>query len=89
MVDAALLSVPVAALAGWFTNWLALTLIFSPLKPRRFLLWKIQGLFLRCQLEISVIWAKLVAEELITVERVADAMINGSRGDRTRAFQLK
>lgn len=74
---------------GFITNWLAITLIFSPLKPQRFLFWKIQGLFLRRQPEISDIWAKLVAEELITVEKVADAMINGSRGDRTRAIIQK
>ncbi|SHK48003.1 Uncharacterized membrane protein YheB, UPF0754 family [Marinobacter antarcticus] len=74
---------------GFITNWLAINLIFAPLKPRRFLFWKIQGLFLRRQPEISDIWAKLVAEELITVEKVADAMINGSRGDRTRAIIQK
>ena len=30
-----------------------------------------------------------MAEELITVEKVADAMINGSHGDRTRAIIQK
>ncbi|WP_297794168.1 hypothetical protein [uncultured Marinobacter sp.] len=74
---------------GFLTNWLAINLIFSPLKPRRFLFWKIQGLFLRRQSEISDVWARLVAEELITVEKVADAMINGSHGDRTRAIIQK
>ncbi|MCK0164091.1 hypothetical protein [Marinobacter sp. S6332] len=74
---------------GFVTNWLAINLIFAPLKPRRVLFWKVQGLFLRRQPEISEIWAKLVAEELITVEKVADAMINGGRGDRTRAIIQK
>ncbi|MDO6442415.1 MULTISPECIES: DUF445 domain-containing protein [unclassified Marinobacter] len=74
---------------GFTTNWIAINLIFAPLKPRRFLFWKIQGLFLRRQPEISEIWARLVAEELITVEKVADAMINGSQGDRTRAIIQK
>ena len=74
---------------GFITNWLAITLLFAPLAPRRFLFWKIQGLFLRRQPEISHIWAKLVAEELITVEKVADAMINGNQGDRTRAIMQK
>ncbi|AZT85849.1 hypothetical protein EHN06_10905 [Marinobacter sp. NP-4(2019)] len=74
---------------GFLTNWLAINLIFSPLKPRRFLFWKVQGLFLRRQPEISDVWARLVAEELITVEKVADAMINGSHGDRTRAIIQK
>ncbi len=76
-------------LIGFITNWLAITLLFAPLAPRRFLFWKIQGLFLRRQPEISDIWAKLVAEELITVEKVADAMINGNQGDRTRAIMQK
>lgn len=81
---------PVGGFAiGFITNWLAINLIFAPLKPRRFLFWKIQGLFLQRQPEISDVWAKLVAEELITVEKVADAMIYGSRGDRTRVVIQK
>jgi len=76
-------------LIGFATNWFAINLIFSPLKPRRLLFWKIQGLFLRRQDEISDIWARLVADELITVEKVADAMINGNQGARTRAILQK
>lgn len=74
---------------GFVTNWLAINLIFSPLKPRRILFWRVQGLFLRRQPEISEIWSRLVAEELITVEKVADAMLHGEHGDRTRAIIQK
>ena len=74
---------------GFVTNWLAINLIFSPLQPRRVLFWRVQGLFLRRQPEISEIWSKLVAEELITVEKVADAMLHGEHGDRTRAIIQK
>jgi len=81
---------PVGGFAiGFITNWLAINLIFAPLLPRRILFWKVQGLFLRRQPEISDVWARLVAEELITVEKVADAMLNGARGDRTRAIIQK
>ncbi|MCK7548500.1 DUF445 domain-containing protein [Marinobacter koreensis] len=81
---------PVAGFAvGFITNWLAINLIFAPVEPRRFLFWKVQGLFLRRQPEISDVWARLVAEELITVEKVADAMVNGAQGDRTRAIIQK
>lgn len=81
---------PVGGFAvGFLTNWIAINLIFSPLQPRRILFWKVQGLFLRRQPEISDVWARLVAEELITVEKVADAMINGDHGDRTRAIIQK
>jgi uncharacterized membrane protein YheB (UPF0754 family) len=74
---------------GFVTNWIAINLIFSPVRSRRLLFWKIQGLFLRRQPEISDIWAKLVANELITVEKVADAMVNGSHAHRTRAILQK
>src|SRR5690554_565972 len=71
---------------GFITNWLAINMIFSPLRPRRVLAWEVQGLFLKRQNEISEVWARLVAEELITVEKVADAMINGCHGARTRSI---
>ncbi|KEF32348.1 hypothetical protein D777_00982 [Marinobacter nitratireducens] len=74
---------------GFLTNWVAINLIFAPVRPHRVFFWNVQGLFLRRQPEISDIWAKLVAEELITVEKVADAMIHGSHGDRTRAIIQK
>lgn len=81
---------PAAGLVvGFLTNWIAINLIFRPLRPRRILFWKVQGLFLRRQPEISDVWARLVAEELITVEKVADAMIDGRHGDRTRAIIQK
>tara|TARA_R100000789_G_scaffold72444_1_gene68222 strand:- start:1771 stop:2922 length:1152 start_codon:yes stop_codon:yes gene_type:complete len=81
---------PVGGFAiGFITNWLAINLIFAPLRPRRMLFWKFQGLFLQRQDEISDIWAQLVAEELITVEKVADAMINGRHGARTRSILQK
>ncbi|WP_198402647.1 DUF445 domain-containing protein [Marinobacter salinus] len=74
---------------GFITNWIAINLIFSPVRPRQVMFWKVQGLFLRRQPEISDVWARLVAEELITVEKVADAMVNGRHGDRTRAIIQK
>lgn len=81
---------PLAGLVvGFLTNWLAINLVFRPLKPRRILFWRVQGLFLQRQNEISEVWSRLVAEELLTVEKVADAMINGSEGARTRAIIQK
>lgn len=74
---------------GFLTNYLAINLIFRPLEPRRILFWRMQGLFLRRQPEISEVWSRLVAEELLTVEKVADAMLNGRHGDRTRVIIQK
>ncbi|WP_207950598.1 DUF445 family protein [Marinobacter sp. JSM 1782161] len=74
---------------GFLTNWIAINLIFRPLKPLRVFGWQVQGLFLRRQDEISEVWSQLVAEELLTVEKVADAMIHGREGGRTRAIIQK
>lgn len=74
---------------GFATNWLALNVIFRPLYPRSFLGFKIQGLFLKRQNEVSDVWSRLVAEELITVERAASVMVYGRYADRTRAIIQK
>jgi len=71
---------------GFLTNWLALNLIFRPLHPRNLFGWRFQGLFLRRQPEIAEVWSRLVAEELITVEKVAHAMLHGEKGARTRSI---
>lgn len=74
---------------GFVTNWIAINLLFRPLQPRRLLFWKVQGLFLRRQPEISEVWADLVAHELLTVEKVVEAMLNGRHGERTRIIIQK
>ena len=78
-----------AFIVGAFTNWLALNLIFRPVKSRSFLGWPVQGLFLRRQPEISEAWARKIGTELLTVEKVAHAMLHGEQGGRTRAIVQK
>ncbi len=76
----------VGGCVGFVTNWLALDLIFRPLHPHNLFGWRFQGLFLRRQPEIAEVWSRLVAEELITVEKVAHAMLHGEKGARTRSI---
>ena len=76
-------------LVGLATNWIALNLIFRPVEQRRILGIRVQGLLVRQQPEISRVWADRVARELLTVERVAHAMIHGEKSGRTRAIVQK
>ena len=46
---------------------------------------KAHGLFLRRQDEAAEVYARNIAEEVITLERIGDFLMNGPRGDRTRA----
>lgn len=74
---------------GWATNWIAINLIFRPVNPRNVFGYRLQGLFLKRQKEVAAVWSKLIADELITVERVAWYMIYGRHGMRTRSIIQK
>jgi uncharacterized membrane protein YheB (UPF0754 family) len=75
---------PVAGIfVGYFTNWLALKMIFQPMKPHKVGPFTIQGLFIRRQDEASETYASIVAEEIINLENVARNLLNGPNADRT------
>lgn len=69
---------------GWITNALGMWLIFEPPEPRRILGIKVQGLFLRRQNECAEVYARIIADDVITLERIGDFLVDGPRGDRTR-----
>lgn len=69
---------------GWVTNALGMWLIFEPVEPKRVLGIKLQGLFLRRQDEAAEVYAKIIADDVITLERIGDFLMDGPRGDRTR-----
>jgi uncharacterized membrane protein YheB (UPF0754 family) len=69
---------------GWTTNALGMWLIFEPPEPRRILGIKVHGLFLRRQDEAAEVYAQIIADDVITLERIGDFLLDGPRGDRTR-----
>lgn len=74
---------------GLLTNWIAITLIFRPREMKRWGPFRIQGLLMRRQPEISHIWGQRVAHELLTCEKVAHAIVHGDKAGRTRAIIQK
>ena len=62
----------VGTLIGWFTNYLAIKLLFRPYKEMNFLFFKIQGLIPKRRAEISLNIADVVEKELISVDDIAD-----------------
>ena len=69
---------------GWTTNALGMWLIFEPPEPKRILGIKVHGLFLRRQNEAAEVYARIIADDVITLERIGDFLLDGPRGDRTR-----
>lgn len=64
-------------LIGYLTNWLALKLIFRPLRPINLGLFKLQGLFLKRQKEVAKTYANLVATNILTTKNIFNAILNG------------
>mmetsp|Transcript_11667 Transcript_11667/g.12979 ORF Transcript_11667/g.12979 Transcript_11667/m.12979 type:complete len:417 (+) Transcript_11667:163-1413(+) len=66
-------------IVGWFTNYLALKIIFKPIDkvPICGGRYNIQGLFLKRQKEVSETFARVICVELLTTETMWGYILNG------------
>jgi uncharacterized membrane protein YheB (UPF0754 family) len=71
-------------LIGYATNLIAILMIFEPAEPRRVLGVRWHGLFLRRQDEVADVYARIIAEEIVTVANLGQELLHGPRADRTR-----
>ncbi|MDZ7604084.1 MAG: hypothetical protein U5K79_00525 [Cyclobacteriaceae bacterium] len=71
-------------LVGYFTNYLALQLIFRPLKPIKIGNLSIQGMFIKRQREVSEEYSRMVASNIITIESIFEYIIRGPGSTRLR-----
>jgi uncharacterized membrane protein YheB (UPF0754 family) len=76
-------------IVGWFTDWLALKLIFNPKEPIRILGIEFQGLFLKRRKEVAADYGALIADEIITPRKVIEAVLKGPLSDRVFAMVRK
>lgn len=76
---------PVAGLlVGYLTNYIALRLIFEPEKPIRIWKFEWQGLFIKRQKEVAAEYASIVADRIITSEKIFDSLIDGPRANKLK-----
>jgi uncharacterized membrane protein YheB (UPF0754 family) len=62
-----LLLIPIiSAFIGWFTNWIAIKMLFHPREPKKILGITIQGIFPKRQQQFAEKLGKLVSEELLS-----------------------
>ena len=66
--------VAVGTLIGWFTNYLAIKLLFRPYKEMNFFFFKIQGLIPKRRDEISENIADVGEKELISVDDIENKL---------------
>jgi uncharacterized membrane protein YheB (UPF0754 family) len=67
---------------GWFTDWLALKMIFNPKHPHKIFGITIQGLFLKRRKEVAADYGALIADQIITPRKVIEAVLKGPLSDR-------
>jgi uncharacterized membrane protein YheB (UPF0754 family) len=69
---------------GWFTDWLALKMVFNPKYPTKYLLglFEWQGLFLKRRSQVSAEYGRLIAKEIVTPHNIIDAILRGPLSDR-------
>ncbi|MEK6807014.1 MAG: DUF445 domain-containing protein [Pseudomonadota bacterium] len=76
---------------GWFTDWLALKMIFRPQQPTKYFfgLFEWQGLFLKRRKQVSAEYGALIADEIITPSAIMEAVLKGPMSDRLYAMVQK
>ena len=73
-----LLMVGVGALIGWFTNYLAIRLLFRPYNEINLVFFKLQGLIPKRRHEIAVNIAEVIETELISIREIGDKLDTSS-----------
>ncbi len=71
-------------LIGYITNVMAIKAIFEPVEPRRVGRHVIHGLFLRRQDQAARAYARLIADEVVTMRNIGEELMHGPSADRTR-----
>lgn len=60
----------ISAFIGWFTNWIAIKMLFHPKEPRRFLGVTFQGIFPKRQKQFAAKLGAVVANELLHFDEI-------------------
>jgi uncharacterized membrane protein YheB (UPF0754 family) len=61
----------ISAFIGWFTNWIAIKMLFHPREPKKILGIVFHGIFPKRQQQFAEKLGKLVSDELLSFEDIA------------------
>ena len=68
-------------IVGYLTNWLALQMIFRPLREKKYGFLKYQGLFLKRQEEVSREFSNLVSTRILSSRKILNHILFGETAD--------
>lgn len=68
---------------GWFTDWLALKMVFRPIQPKKYLgLFEWQGLFHKRRKQVAAKYGEFIATEIVTPENILNAVVRTQLSSR-------
>jgi len=67
---------------GFFSDWIALQMMFRPQLPTKFMGLTFQGLFLKRQKEVAADYAALISKQLLTPANMIEELFRGAFSDR-------
>jgi uncharacterized membrane protein YheB (UPF0754 family) len=76
----------ISAFIGWFTNWLAIKMLFHPQKPKRILGITFQGIFPKRQRQFAEKLGKLVSTELISFKEIEEKITSADNLKKIMPF---
>ena len=66
----------ISAFIGWFTNWIAIKMLFHPRVPKKILGITFQGIFPKRQQQFAMKLGKLVSNELLSFDDIEKKIAN-------------
>lgn len=66
----------ISAFIGWFTNWIAIKMLFHPKQPKRYLGITFHGIFPKRQKQFAEKLGKLVSNELLSFQDIEKKVTN-------------
>lgn len=67
---------------GFFSDWMALQMMFRPLQPKKIMGFTLQGLFIRRQNEVAADYAALISKQLLTSGNMMEELFTGTHSDK-------
>ncbi len=66
----------ISAFIGWFTNWIAIKMLFHPREPKKILGITLHGIFPKRQKQFAEKLGKLVSEQLLSFGDIEEKIVN-------------
>lgn len=74
-----LITIPIiSAIIGWFTNWVAIKMLFHPLTPKKFLFITFHGVFPKNQKAVAEKLGEVIATELFSSKDIRGRMTHNT-----------